>query len=162
MTKGDARRARKAAETVAATAAAQGEMLRAAGDVVAARLQILAAGMSDPRRADLPEMARMSLEKVEAGALAAAGASGKLSEAATRAGASALNEARLAGEAMSRAASARSPMDAGLALMSYGMGWWGRAAGEALKWNATLLEAQAEALKPIHRVATDNARRLRR
>lgn len=162
MTKGDVRRAQRAAQTAAATAVAQGQMMKAAGDVVAARLEILAAGMADPRRVDLPEMARMSLEKVEAGALAAAGASGKLGEAATRAGASALNEARLAGEAMTRAASARNPMDAGLTLMNYGMGWWGRAAGEALRLNATLLEAQAEALKPIHRAATDNARRLRR
>ena len=35
MTKGDRRRLRKAADTATATAVAQGEMMRAAGDVVA-------------------------------------------------------------------------------------------------------------------------------
>jgi hypothetical protein len=161
MTNGNRRRVRQAAETAAATAVAQGEMMRAAGDVVAARLEILVAGLTDPSKADPAEMARMGLEKVEAGALAAAGAGGKLGEAAARAGASALTEAGLAGQALGAAATARSPVEAGWVMMSYGMGWWNRAAGEAVRLNATLLEAQAEALKPIHRAATANAKRLR-
>lgn len=166
MTNGDRRRVRqaasRAADTAAATAVAQGEMMRAAGDVVAARLEILVAGLTDPSKADPAEMARMGLEKVEAGALAAAGASGKLGEAAARVGVSALTEAGLAGRAFSAAATARTPVEAGWVMMSYGMGWWGRAAGEAVRLNAALLDAQAEALKPIHRAATDNAKRLKR
>lgn len=161
MTKGDRRRLRKAADTATATAVAQGEMMRAAGGVVAARLEILVAGLTDPSKADPAEMTRMGLEKVEAGALAAAGASGKLGEAAARVGASALTEAGLAGQALGAVATARSPVEASLVMMSYGMGWWSRVAGEAVRLNAALLDAQAEALKPIHRAATDNAKRLK-
>ncbi|MGH6977980.1 MAG: phasin, partial [Brevundimonas sp.] len=55
------RNARKAAHT----AVSNGEMLEAAGSVIAARLQIMAEGMVDPRKADLTEMSLMSTEKVQ-------------------------------------------------------------------------------------------------
>ncbi|MDP2765700.1 MAG: hypothetical protein Q8O54_12790, partial [Brevundimonas sp.] len=50
----------------AQTALSGGEMLQAAGDVINARLEIMAAGMTDPRKIDLTEMSLMSSEKVEA------------------------------------------------------------------------------------------------
>ena len=50
----------------ASTALSGGEMMKAAGDVINARLEIMAAGMVDPRKADLTEMSLMSTEKVEA------------------------------------------------------------------------------------------------
>ena len=50
----------------ASTALSGGEMMQAAGDVINARLEIMAAGMADPRKADLTEMSLMSTEKVEA------------------------------------------------------------------------------------------------
>jgi hypothetical protein len=42
------------------------------------------------------------------------------------------------------------------------MGWWSRAARQALTLNDALLTAQAEAVAPIHQTATANARRLRK
>jgi hypothetical protein len=50
----------------ASTALSGGEMMQAAGDVINARLEIMAAGMADPRKVDLTEMSLMSTEKVEA------------------------------------------------------------------------------------------------
>ncbi|KQY89655.1 hypothetical protein [Brevundimonas sp. Root1423] len=50
----------------ASTALSGGEMLQAAGDVINARMEIMAAGMTDPRKIDLKEMSLMSTEKVEA------------------------------------------------------------------------------------------------
>ena len=50
----------------ASTALSGGEMMQAAGDVINARLEIMAAGMADPRKADLAEMSLMSTEMVEA------------------------------------------------------------------------------------------------
>ena len=48
------------------------------------------------------------------------------------------------------------------AQLRYMVGWWGRAAGQALALNAALMKAQAEAVAPIHKTATANARRLRK
>ena len=45
---------------------------------------------------------------------------------------------------------------------SYVLGWWSRAAGQMLTLNTELLKGQAEALKPIHRTAVANARRLKK
>lgn len=155
------RRVDRAARTATTTAIAQGEMMRAAGDVVVARLQILAAGMADPAQADLKEISLMGLEKIEAGALAAAGAAGQIGAASSGLGAAALRETALAQSAWLRALSAPGPMEASLALTDYGLGWWGRAATEAVRLNAALLEVQAEGLKPIHRAAMANAKRLK-
>jgi hypothetical protein len=58
-------------------------------------------------------------------------------------------------------AAAKTPQAAASAQFAYAMGWWGRASGQALGFNAAMLKAQAEALKPIHAAATANARRLK-
>ena len=41
------------------------------------------------------------------------------------------------------------------------MGWWSRAAAQAITLNGELLKAQAEAMAPIHKTVTANAKRLR-
>ena len=48
------------------------------------------------------------------------------------------------------------------AQFSYAMGWWSRAAAQAMTLNGELMKAQAEALAPIHKTATANAKRLRK
>ena len=146
----------------AETALSGGEMLQAAGDVINARLEIMAAGMTDPRKVDLKEMSLMSTEKV--GALSAsASAMGKtFGDIGGRLGASVMTEAGLASRAATAMASAATPAGAMQAQYSYAVGWWGRAAAQMLTLNSELLKGQADAMRPIHKTAVANAKRLKK
>ncbi len=158
----DSRRAATNARSAATTAVAGGEMMKAAGDVIVARLEILAAGMADPARADLTEIALMGSEKTEALSEAAASLSKNLGDVGERLSKSAMDELGHAGKAATAMAAAATPQAFAAAQYDYAMGWWGRAAGQMLTLNTELLRAQAEALKPIHDTAMANARRLRK
>lgn len=142
-------------------AVANGEMMRAAGDVIAARLEIMARGLTDPGRADLREMSLMGTEKVEALSASAAAVARNLGDLGDQLGRSALAEVGHASLTASRMAVADPAALAGLHF-HYAVGWWSRAAAQALDLNAALLKAQAEALTPIHATAVANAKRLRR
>lgn len=146
----------------ALTPVSGGEMLHAAGEVVAARLRILAEGLADPRKADLREMSLMGTEKVEAMAASAAAVGRTLGEIGGRLGGAVAAEAGIASRAAADMAAADSPAALAQAQFSYAVGWWSRAAGQALTLNADLLKAHAEAMRPIHRAATANAKRLKR
>ena len=158
----DGRRMADNAHSAATTALAGGEMMRAASDVIAARLEIMAAGLADPGKADLKEMSLMSSEKVEALSASAASVAGAFGDLGGRLSQSAMEEVGLASRAASAMAGASTP--AGLAAVhyNYAVGWWGRATGQMLTLNTELLKAQADALKPIHQTAMANARRLKR
>ena len=151
------RNARKAAHT----AVSNGEMLEAAGSVIAARLQIMAEGMVDPRKADLAEMSLMSTEKVQAMSESAQAVGRTLGDIGGRLNANALDEAGRASRAAAAVAQAATPVAALQAQYAYAVGWWGRAAGQMLTLNTELLKGQAEALRPIHDTAVANARRLK-
>jgi len=156
------RRLSRNARSAATTALAGGETMQAAGDVIAARLEIMARGLADPTRADLREMALMSSEKVEAlsaSAAATAQAIGTIGGRLTTDAAAELNQAGRAAAAM---ATASTPAAAAAIQFDYAVGWWSRAAGQMLSLNSAVLKAQAEALAPIHKTATANARRLRK
>ena len=150
------------ARTAAATAAAGGELLKASGDVILARLEILAKGMADPRQADLREISLMSSEKVEALSESAATLTRNLGAVGDRLSRSAATEVTLASEAAGAMASASSPQAMAAAQYDYALGWWNRAAGQMLTLSHEMLKAQSEALKPIHATAVANARRLKR
>ena len=139
-----------------------GEMMQAAGDVVAARLNILAAGLADPTKADLKEMALMGSEKVEALSASAAATARIFAEVGGRIGAGAVAEMGLASRAAAEAATAKTPAAAAQAQYGYALGWWSRALGQALTLNTEMLKVQAEAMRPIHQAAVANARRLKR
>jgi hypothetical protein len=159
------RAARKAATTAqgaAAHAATGAEMMRAASEVIAARMTILADGLADPMKADIREMSLMGTEKLEAMGASATALAGVMGDLTARTSASAMEEMGHATRAASAMASARTPQAVLSAQMSWAMGWWSRAASQALSVNAELLKAQAEALKPIHAAATANARRLKK
>ncbi len=163
----DARRATRNAQSATTTAVAGGEMLQAAGDVIAARLEIMRAGMVDPRKADLKEMSLMSSEKVEALSESAAALTRNLGSLSGRLSKSAADEVGIASRAASAMAGAAMSGAAGPAALAaaqydYAVGWWGRAMGQALTLNTEILKAQADALKPIHDTAVANARRLKR
>lgn len=143
------------------TAWSGGEMLTAAGDVIAARMKIMADGMTDPAKVDLKELSLMTSEKVEALSESAAVLGQTFGDIGQRLNANAMTEAGLASRAASAIAAASTPAAAMQAQYSYALGWWSRAAGQMLTLNTELLKGQAEALKPIHRTAVANAKRLK-
>ena len=156
------RRLTRNATSAANTAVSSGEMLEAAGNVIAARLEIMAAGMADPSKLDLKEMSLMSSEKVEALSASAAAMGKTFGDIGGRLGANVMTEANLASQAASRIAAAQTPAAALQAQYTYALGWWGRAASQMLTLNTELLKGQADALRPIHKTAVANARRLKK
>jgi hypothetical protein len=144
------------------TALSGAEMVKAAGDVITARMEILAAGLADPRKTDLGEMSLMTSEKVEAASRSAAAMSRTLGDIGGRMGANAMAEANLASQAAAAIAGAATPAAAMQAQYSYAVGWWGRAASQMLILNSALLKGQADAMRPIARTAVANARRLKK
>lgn len=148
--------------SAAATARAGSELAEAAGQVVAVRLRVLAEATADPLNADLDEMTLMGAEKVRALAESLAGLSQGLADAGQRLAASAEAEARHARRALDGLAGARDPAALVEIQTAYALAWWERAVGGVLAVNAGLLEAQAQALRPIHAAAVANARRLAR
>lgn len=150
------------ARAATATAVAGGEMMKAAGDVISARMEILAKGLADPRRADFEEISLMSSEKVEALSESAASLTRNLGDLGGRLSSSAAEEMSIASRAAEALASAKTPQAFAAAQYDYALGWWSRATGQMLSLNTELLKAQSEALKPIHATAMANARRLKR
>lgn len=150
------------ARAAAITAESGGEMFRAASDVIAARLNILAQGIADPRRADVREISLMGAEKMEAMTDSAVAVGGALGDLAARASRSALDEIGHAQKAAARIAAADTPGAAAAAQFDYALAWWGRAAGQMLTFNTEVLKAQSDALRPIHSAAVANAKRLKK
>ena len=146
----------------ASTALSGGEMLQAAGDVINARLEIMAAGMVDPRKADLTEMSLMSSEKVEALSASASAVAKTFGDIGGRLGSGVMTEAGLASRAVTAMASAATPAAAMQTQYDYAVGWWSRAASQMLTLNTALLKGQADAMRPIHKTAVDNAKRLKK
>jgi hypothetical protein len=147
---------------LAGTALSGGEMLKAAGDVINARLEMMAAGLADPRKLDLTEMSLMGTEKVEALSASASSMARTFGDIGGRVGASVVTEAGLATQAAASIAAAATPAAAMQAHYSYALGWWGRATSQMMTLNSDLLKAQADAMRPLHRTAVANAKRLKR
>jgi len=156
------RRLNRDGARAASTALSGGEMMQAAGDVINARLEILAAGLSDPRKVDLTELSLMSSEKVEALSASASAMAKTFGDIGGRLGSGVMTEAGLASRAATAIASAPTPAAALQTQYDYAVGWWGRAAGQMLSLNTALLKGQAAAMRPIHRTAVDNAKRLKK
>jgi hypothetical protein len=156
------RRLNRDGARAARTALSGGEMLQAAGDVINARLEIMAAGLTDPRKIDLTEMSLMSSEKVEALSASASSMARTFGDIGGRLGSGVVSEAGLASKAAASIASAATPAAAMQAQYSYAVGWWSRATAQMLTVNTALLKGQADAMRPIHRTAVDNAKRLKK
>lgn len=138
------------------------ETMQAAGDVIAARLQIMGAAMTDPSRADLMELSLMGSEKVQAISASAAATASHMGAVGGRMAAAAFDEAGQASRAFSAMAGATSPATLASLQFDYALGWWSRATEQMFSLNAELTKAQADAAAPIHRMAVANARRLKR
>ena len=144
------------------TALSGGEMMQAAGDVINARLEIMAAGLANPGKADMTEISLMSSEKVEALSASAATLARNFGDLGGRLSQSALEEVGFAARAATALSSAPTPTAFASAQYSYAVNWWGRVTGQMLTLNTELLKAQADALKPIHATTVANAKRLKR
>lgn len=148
-------------DQAARTARAGQELLEASGDVIARRLEIVAAALRDPAKADLREMSLMGSEKVEAlTASATVGLNGAMTLAATTAAAVA-RETAAARSALDAAVNARTPAEAVLAQGAWATAAMNRALTDGWSLGATMLKLQADALAPIHAAAVANARRLK-
>ncbi len=157
----DSRAAAGNARAATDAAVAGSAMMRAAGEVVAARMDILAAGLADPSRADLTEIALMSSEKVEAAAASAAALTRGMGEVGDSLARQAAAEMEIAGRTASRLASAATPQAFVEAQTAWMTGWMSRAGAFSVGLTGDMLRAQAEAWKPIQDAAAANARRLK-
>lgn len=137
------------------------ELLDASGRVIARRLEILGDALRDPSKADLTEMTLMGSEKLEA-ATASAFAGARGAAAVAEIGAKVLaRETSEARKAMDSMASARSPIEAAAAQGAWAASAWSRALSDSWTLGAAMLKAQTEALAPLHKAATANAKRLK-
>jgi hypothetical protein len=138
------------------------DLMVASQAVMGRRFEIISDAMRDPSTADLAELNLMVAEKVQAGALSAVAAAQGTAKVMADASGAAMREGALAGEAMRRIATARDPMSAFAAQASYAAAFWGRNLQTASRLTEGLLRAQSEAMAPINRAASANARRLKR
>ena len=137
-------------------------MLAASAEVIAVRTTRMAQGLTDPKGQDMVELSLMTSEKTAAMAASAEALAANAGAVGERLGRDALDEGLRAMRAATEMADAGSPAEAVQAQFRYAMGWWGRAAAQALTLNGELIKAQTEAMAPIHKTATANAKRLRK
>jgi hypothetical protein len=130
--------------------------------VIAARTGLMAQGLTSAKGQDLKELSLMSSEKTEALSASADAMAASAGAIGQRLGRAAMDEGAHALQAAAAVTQARTPAKAAEAQFSYAMGWWSRAAAQAMTLNGELMKAQAEALAPIHKTATANAKRLRK
>lgn len=121
----------------------------------------MAHDLTNPKGQDLKELSLMSSEKTAALAASASALAANAGAIGERLGRAAMDEGAIALRAAAQLAEARSPAEAATAQFRYALGWWGRAASQAATLNTELMRAQAEAIAPIHKTATANAKRLR-
>jgi hypothetical protein len=122
----------------------------------------MAQGLTDPKGQDMVELSLMSSEKTEALAASAGALAASAGAVGERLGQAALDETARAMRAATEISQARTPAEAAQAQIRYALGWWSRAAGQALTLNAEMTQAQTDALAPIHKTAVANAKRLRK
>lgn len=129
------------------------DLARDSAQVIARRLEIAAAGMADPRKADPVEMSRMVHEKTEAFSKAGQIAFARWTEIGARMTRAWAEETG----ALARASTNPSPE----AWVGYAAGWFGRASHTAVALAELGQKSQAAVMAPVHRTAAANARRLK-
>ncbi|WP_244999508.1 phasin family protein [Brevundimonas nasdae] len=130
--------------------------------MIAARTTRMAQDLTNPKGQDLKELSLMSTEKAAAMTASANAVAASAGAIGQRLGRAAMDEGAIAMRAAASLAEARTPVEAATAQFRYALGWWGRATAQAVTLNSELMRAQAEAIAPIHKTATANARRLRK
>lgn len=138
------------------------EILARAPEVIAARLRLMAEGLTDPLNADHAEMRLMATEKVEALMASATATTRHLGQAADQVSRAVSREVQEAALTAHAVISARDPVTAVSLQTAWMLGMWSRAAETGLALTQEMEAAGEDALKPIHRTTLANARRLKR
>lgn len=157
----DATRLMRSATQAAATATMGAELAVASAQVIAARMAMMGAMEAVPSAATAGELARMVPEKAEAFTAAGLSMAGHLGSMAAKGAEAAARESSFAASACMDIASAKSPMDFVMAQHRYFTAFMGRATTQAVVMTALATRLQADALAPIHKTATANAKRLK-
>lgn len=158
----DAARLARSAAQAASTATRGAELAVASAHVVAARLALIGGAPAAAGVDAASEIARMTPEKVEAFTAAGAAMAGHLGAMAAHGARAMAEEGAHAARACADLAAARSPMDFAMAQSRYVVGMFARASTGAVAMTSLATRLQADALSPIHKTATANAKRLGR
>ena len=146
---------------VASTNLAKGaEVAMASSRVVSKRAELGVAAIANPLQAEHRELERIIPEKTKAFSASNAVLIRGLGEMAEQAASFVINEMAIATRMTSELALCRTPA-AVLGLQSrLAMEWYGRIFSQYIELAALAVRSQGAVVSPVHRAATDNARRL--
>lgn len=159
------RRARKLghAMSVAGTNSRKtGELLEAARHVVARRMTIGAMAVSSPLNADTVELAKIIPEKARVFSESGMTLFHWSGQLAAQMAIFAAREMTTVVQATVGMASCRTPSDVISRQRSFATAWFSRAVSQSIALGSLAIRAQAAAMAPMHRSATENAKRLGR
>ena len=146
---------------VASTNLAKGaELAGASSRAVSKRAELGVAAIANPLQAEHRELERIIPEKTKAFSASNAVLIRGLGEMAEQAASFVINEMAIATRMTSELALCRTPA-AVLGLQSrLAMEWYGRIFSQYIELAALAVRSQGAVVSPVHRAATDNARRL--
>jgi hypothetical protein len=137
-----------------------GELVLAAGRVVARRSTLGAAAMLDPANADCAEFSRMMPEKIAAFSASGMALYRWASDVAYQVARTMGDEAANIARASTELALCRTPAAAVAVQTKFAIGWCERALSQLLTGSALAMRSHGTMLTPLHRAATRNDRRL--
>lgn len=156
----DVRKVTKALAVAGANLAKGAELAMVSSRVVSKRTELGVAAMADPLRAEHAELARMLPEKTKALSASNAVLIKGLGEMAEQVTGFLMNEMAIATRTTSQLAFCRTPA-AAMGLQSrLAIEWYGRVFSQYIELVSLAVRSQGAMLTPVHRAATDNARRL--
>jgi hypothetical protein len=158
----DVRKLTRTFAATAATARKSNELAVASGEVIAHRMALGAAAFADPMTADHVEFSRMVPEKMAALSAVAAILQRRSTALLAEMARFARSEAAIALRAAGEITRCRTPADIAAAQSRFVLGWFARAISQSLTLGGLAMSAGGAMLVPVHRAATDNAKRLRR
>lgn len=137
------------------------ETAMASAEVIAARVEMGRAAMTNPSFEAAGEATTMVAEKMLAFSEAGAAMAGKSGEMAASQMRYAMDETARSGAAIARLAACKTPMDLALAQGQLAMNFLSRSLAHGLSMSAMAVRTGEVGLKPIHRTVTANAKRLK-
>jgi hypothetical protein len=156
----DVRKVTKVLAVAGANLAKGAELAMASSRVVSKRTELGVAAIADPLQAEHAELARMVPEKTKALSASNAVLLKGLGEMAEQVAGFLINEMAIATRTTSQLAYCRTPA-AAMGLQSrLAMEWYGRVFSQCIELAALAVRSQGAMLTPVHRAATNNARRL--
>jgi hypothetical protein len=155
------RRGARALEATGVTALKAAEMAHAAGTVIAERNALGLRAMTSPVEATA-ELSRLVPEKMQALSAVGAAVGEHTAEMGHRMMRMASDELSIAARTMSHFWLCRTPADYFATQNRLVMDWFGRAFSRSMSMGTMISRSQAAVLSPVHRAATNNARRLQK